>query len=759
MTRLSRSVVLAFAALAVPATALMAQNPTGSLASNAYANGPSPVPLELERIQGEIVLDGVVDEPAWDTLQPLPLAMFSPVYQGELTEPTEVRIGHDDRYLYVSGRMWDSDPSGIRTNTLYRDQYSGDDLLAIVIDSYNDYETAVWFVANPAGARNDRTVSNDADFGAGMPMNSDWNSHWDVATTQDDRGWFVEFRIPFSTLGFQAPDGDVTMGLITYRYIGRKNERQLFPAIDPKWGGLAFAKPSQAQRIVLRDVEPSKPVYVTPYSLAGYSSVPTLLEPPAVPSARYETQSEVAREVGLDIKFSPTSNLALDVTLNTDFAQVEADDQQINLTRFALFFPEKRQFFQERASTFDFNTGGFVNRLFHSRQIGLGGGDLVRIYGGGRAVGRIGGMDFGVLNMQTAAHDERSGENMGVIRLNQQVLNPYSSVGGMLTTRLGSSGRDNVAYGLDTSLRLTGDEYFTVKWAQTFDQRLAEESAFESGLLLAQWQRRTDAGLSYSLDFTRVGADYRPGLGFQARRDFSFYGGGVQYKSFRDAESPLRAISIETRTDHFYRNADGSAESRAVAPGVRIEFKGGTNLNFGMVSSFESVEAPFQISEASVEAGDFWFHAAEWNLMLPRTLLVRGDVGGSVGSFYDGRRYNFKFNPAWNPSKHLELGGGYEVNHIDFAGRNSKVTTHLARLKVQVALDTRVSMSTFAQYNTVSDLLGFNARFRYNFREGTDLWLVYNEGVNTVLDNGLDPRKFRSAGRTFMIKYSHALIM
>lgn len=715
-------------------------------------------PVTLHRITGEIRLDGVVDETAWDEVEPLPMTMFSPTFGGQTTERTEVRIAHDDEYLYVSGRMFDSDPSGIRTNTLYRDLYSGDDLLAVVIDSYNDYETAVWFVTNPAGARNDRTVSNDADFGAGMPMNSDWNSHWDVATTQTDEGWFAEFRIPFSTLGFQAPAGRATMGLISYRFIARKNERQTFPSIDPRWGGLAFAKPSLGQRIELGGVVPSKPLYVTPYMLGGVAQIPQLQEPPDVPQAAWQVDDDFTREVGFDLKFSPTSNLALDLTLNTDFAQVEADDQQINLTRFALFFPEKRQFFQERSSTFDFNTGGFVNRLFHSRQIGLDKGDLVRIYGGTRAVGRAGGMDFGLLTMQTAEHDGRSGENMGVLRLSQQVLNPFSSVGGMVTTRLGGNGEDNIGVGLDSSIRLTGDEYVTVKWAQTFDEAVEEESVFESGVLFAQWQRRRDDGFAYSGEYTRVGADYLPRLGFQTRKDFSFYGASLQYKSFRDADSRLRSVGGSVETGHFYRNGDGSAESRGISPGMEFEFKGGTELRFGTISSYESVADSFSISDLFITPGDYWFHEVEANLMLPRSLLFRGDFGGSIGRFYDGTRTSLRLNPAWNQSKHLELGAGYEVNRLDFPDRGVATTAHLARLRVQVALNTRVQMSTFAQYNSANDLASFNARFRYHFREGTDLWLVYNEGVNTLLDNGLNPRLTRSAGRSFLIKYSHALI-
>ncbi len=721
--------------------------------------GSSPELMTLSRTTTPIVLDGVVDAAEWDAIDPLPMTMFSPSFAAPTTERTEVRVAHDDQYLYVSGRMYDSDPSDIRTNTLYRDLYSGDDLLAIVIDSYNDYETAVWFVTNPAGARNDRTVSNDADFSSGMPMNSDWNAHWDVATTETDEGWFAEMRIPFSTLGFQAPDARATMGLISYRFIARKNERQTFPAIDPRWGGLAFAKPSLAQRVELVGVQPSKPLYVTPYTLGGISQIPALLEPPEVSAARWQTDDDFTTEVGFDLKYSPTSNLALDLTVNTDFAQVEADDQQINLTRFALFFPEKRQFFQERASTFDFNTGGFVNRLFHSRQIGLDDGQLVRIYGGGRAVGRVGGMDFGFLAMQTAARADRSTETMGVARLSQKILNPYSSVGGMMTSRLGSNSEDNFAYGLDTSLRLTGDEYLTVKWAQTFDEAIDEESAFESGVLFAQWQRRRDDGFSYSGEYTRVGADYLPRLGFQSRTDFEFYGGSAQYKSFRGGESPLRSISLGGETGHFYRNVDGSAESRSVKPKFELEFKGGTEFKAEVSSSYESVADSFSISDVYLTPGDYWFHGADLNLMLPRSLLFRGDFGASAGSFYDGTRYSLRVNPSWNQSKHLELGAGYEINRLNFSDRGASTTAHLARLRVQVALNTRVQMSTFAQYNSANDLASFNARFRYHFREGTDLWLVFNEGVNTLLDNGLDPRLTRSAGRAFMIKYSHALIL
>ncbi len=743
------------AAACLAAAPLSGQDPPAESAPS--AGDSRTTPITIPRISGPIELDGIVDEAAWDEVEPFPITVFSPAYGAPPTETTEVRVAHDDEFLYVSGRLYDSEPEAVRTNTFYRDRYSGDDGLAVIFDSYNDYETAVWFVTNPAGNRIDRTVFNDAQIvpRAGMPSNSDWNSYWDVVTSQSDEGWFAEFRIPFSTLGFQVQGDEVTMGFIFYRMIARKNERHTFPDLDPRWGGIAFAKPSQAQRVVLRGVQQSTPVYLTPYALGGLQQTPRLTDGPAGPESAWETDQEGSREVGLDIKYAPTSNLALNVTVNTDFAQVEADSAQVNLERFQLFVPEKRQFFQERSATFDFNTGGPFNRLFYSRKIGLADDDIVRIYGGVRAVGRVGGTDYGLLNMQTAGHGERSSENMGVLRLRQQVLNPYSNVGAMVTSRLGTPGQDNIAYGLDTSLRLTGDEYAQLQWAQTFDEATTGEGGLETGLMKGRWERRRDVGFTYTLDAARVGADYNPGLGFQRRKGFSFGGVELAYGQFMDDPSAMfRSRSVRLTTRQFIRNSDRTAESTLLNPKFEAQFRSGARLDVGLESQFESIRDPFAISDVEVPAGDYWFHEVKANFSLARSDSFRGRYSVSAGSFYDGSRLSLSVGPIWNLSRYLELGAAYSINRIDFSKRDMATTTHLAHLKVEVALNTHFAVSAYGQYNGVDNLTSLNSRIRYHFSEGTDLWIVYNEGLHTERDANMIPRAPLSTGRSFSVKYS-----
>lgn len=715
-------------------------------------------PLVISRLDSPIVFDGSVDEAAWEHIAPLPVTVYAPTFGADPTERTEIRIAYDDDYLYVSGRLFDSDSDGVRTNTLYRDAYRGDDLFAIVIDSFNDNETAVWFSINPAGVRTDRTIANDArvgggaDFGRGL--NSNWNAFWDAATTQTPEGWFAELRIPFSSLGFQEVNGRVVMGFIAYRLIARKAERHIFPAIPPNWR-MGFAKPSQARRIVLSGVHRRTPVYITPYALGGVATTPAL----NAARTAFQTDRDPTTEAGLDVRYAASSSVTVDLTVNTDFAQVEADNQQINLTRFSLFFPEKRQFFQERASVFEFGTGR-QSRVFHSRRIGLVDGKPIRILGGVRGVARTGGTDIGTLVMQTAATDGLPSENFGVARIRQRVLNPYSTVGGIVTSRVDLDGRYNVVVGADARLRPVGDEYVTFRVAKTFETDAPNTvTDLDATRIVAQWERRTLAGFNYRADFIRSGTGYDPGIGFVVRRDFSLYAGQSGYSWFPGTASVFRRLSVSGRGEAYVRNTDRTAESALLRSSLSAELKQGNSLSLSVVRTYESVRDTFELAGGpAVPPGDYWFNTARFNLRWGSSGVLRPSGSVAYGSFYDGWRATFRLAPEWNPSRYFELGAEYQLDAIRFPARNEALDAHLARLRIRVAANVHFSVSVFMQYNSSQDAVSANVRARYNFSEGRDLWLVYNDGFNTERETAVGPRLPFSQGRTVMVKYSHTVV-
>ena len=707
-----------------------------------------PEPLRLPRLTGPIVLDGHVNEPAWDKVPTLPLVMYTPTFRAPLTERTEIRVAYDDRYIYLGARLFDSEPGKIRTNTLYRDRYSGDDIVALVLDTYNDRQTASWFTVNPAGNRIDRAVSND---GTSDP-NDNWNTFWDVATSQDDSSWSAEMRIPFSSLGFQDVNGRVTMGLIAYRLVARKNERQLFPAIPPNWD-FGFAKPSMARRVVLEGVHSRRPVYVSPYALGGVSWRAQLNQQ----GTGYQRPSDGTYEGGVDLKYSPTSNLALDLTANTDFAQVEADDQQVNLTRFSLFFPEKRQFFQERSAIFDFGTGG-QSLLFHSRTIGLANGEPLRIYGGTRLVGRAGGLDVGFLDMQTASRDSIASENFGVLRLRREVFNTNSTLGAMLTTRISTEGHHNVAAAADAQIRTVGNEYLTAKWAQTYSSGLANPAVdWKQSRMLLRWERREQIGLSYAGELVHSGAGYDPGMGFTFRRDFTSLQFQTGYQRLVGARTVFRTLGGTLVGSSYWRNGDGTVESAEVSPQLLGELKSGYGLYLTFRNNYESVRDTFAISRGAVVVpGNHWFHRAELFVLAPRAATFRPTFLISAGGFYDGTEISLSARPAWNPSKYVELGVDYDYDRIRFPDRKG-LDLHLLRVRLALALDVHASLASFIQHDNADHSIGINTRLRYNFREGRDLWIVYNETLNTERPEFPLPRLPFTRQRAFVVKYTHTL--
>ncbi len=708
--------------------------------------------MRLPRLSGPVRLDGQSDEAAWEAIPPLPVVMYWPEFRGRMTERTEIRIAYDDDYLYAAGRFYDSDPGGVRGNSLYRDRWDGDDAFDLIVDGYNDDETALKFTTTPLGVRLDEEIRNDAEFGGGArPFNRDWNGFWDAAVEVTEAGWFAEMRIPWSTIGFE-PSGDrVLMGLIAGRYIARKDEKHLFPAIPPRWDA-ADAKPSRARDVVLDGLSAETPFYVTPYVLAG--AVRSRLD--AADGDRGALETEVPSELGLDVRYGLSSNLTLDLTYNTDFSTVESDAEVVNTGRFALFFPEKRRFFQERSAVFQF-VHGDEGRLFHSRRIGLDDGRPVPILGGLRLAGRVGEWDVGVLDMQVTGEGDEPWSNAAVARVRRTAFNERSAVGGMVTSLRDATGRWDLAAGLDADVNPFGEERLTLQWAGTANDgdvgSLADRSLFR-----IYWERSAVDGLGYHLDVARSGPAYEPALGFEARDDFTSVKARTTYGWRPGAGSGVSRHRAYLTGRAFLRNRDGTLESGLLRQRFSTAFRGGSFLNVALNWVYEDLDEELVLDDDAVVPAGSYFGP---NLFAYFTLGRSSDLTAFAelwaGRFMDGWRANLQVGPSWVVSEHLTVGAEYDFHRLWFPSRGQRFEADVARLRLRGALDTHLSADAFLQFNRADERTSGNVRLRYHFSEGRDLYLVWNE----VRDLGLVEEELRPFGRSdrrVVVKYSYTFL-
>ncbi|HSR59658.1 MAG TPA: DUF5916 domain-containing protein, partial [Robiginitalea sp.] len=588
----------------------------------------------------------------------------------------------------------------------------------------------------------------------GSAFNRDFNTFWDAESTVTGQGWFAEMRIPFTSLRFQEVEGTVTMGITVQRKIAHKNERLVFPAVPPitNW---AFLRPSLAQKIVFTGIRPSKTLYVTPYVLGGHSKNFTL----NAAGDAYEKNTDSQLEVGGDIKFSITNNLTADFTINTDFAQAEADDQLVNLTRFSLFFPEKRQFFQERSAIFDFRTGG-ISRLFFSRRIGLtDAGEQVPIYGGVRLIGRSRDWDFGLLDMQTQPLDALPTENFGVLRVRKRAFNANSFLGAMFTSRLNGDGHTNLAYGLDGLVRVSGDDYLTLQWAQTFDNQQATGASddFKNGRLALEFTRRRRQGLGFTFGTIFSGENYNPGVGFVDRSNFKF-GTAVVSQTWLNQEGPFIYHTLQPFGNAYLANADHGVLSSEYGLEWLFSRRNQDNGGLKFTRAFENLTADFGLAQGvTIPVGQYDFYRINARYTQAIDRRMRTGVELETGSFYDGWLHSLSLSPGWYISKHFQVNLQYVYNYGEFQERADRLNFHIARLRIGTAVDRKLSINGLFQYNGAQDLFSLNARFRYNFREGQDLWIVFNSGYNMERDR-LVPTLPAVESQSILLKYIHTFI-
>jgi hypothetical protein len=722
--------------------------------------------VSISGIKGEFKFDGLLDDACWQNIEPIKMVMHTPTFGNQPTEKSEIMLCYDNNYFYIGARLFDSNPSEMLISSKKRDESEvASEQLMLIFDSFNDKENGLGFATTPTGLRSDFTISKDAmgmDDPSQGPFNMSWNTFWDVKTTKNDQGWFAEIRIPFSSMRFKEKDGKVVMGLICIRDIAHKNEVDIFPAIPPNWGQTSAFRPSKAQEITFENLISKKPFYIAPYIIGGYQADNILNSA----GNGYDLKKSPKLNAGLDVKYGLTNNLTMDLTVNTDFAQVEADDEQINLTRFSLFFPEKRTFFQERSSVFafDFEPGG---SLFYSRRIGLNNGEQVPIYGGARVTGMIGKWDIGFLDMQTHSVNQGEGEanaltseNFGILRLRRQVINENSYVGGIVTSRIGTDGTYNNAYGVDGIFKISENDYLNVKLAQVLDKTSANKVlSLDPTELYVTWSRFNQKGLNYNFTYARNGKDFNPGIGFFARNNYTHYYGGFGYGWIPGEASIIQNHQIGINAITYFDNTNNAAQSIQSGIMYDITLKTGYSGMLSVSHLYENVADTFSFSKAAfVPAGKYGFNELETHLNSPRTNKFVLGVDAFAGSFYDGTRFTVGASPSWNVGSSLQLGLKYDHNFLNFISRNQSFSGGVAGFKALVMINTKLSLSTFIQYNSAENSLMTNLRLRYNPREGNDFYVVFNEGRSTYRDIE-NPRLPLYNNRSVLLKYTYTFTL
>ncbi len=717
---------------------LLLQVPEEAGAQDAAARAPR-VAAATRAAQAPRV-DGRLDDPAWLDAPVIGGFVQHEPFEGRpATERTEVRIVFDDDAVYVGAWLYDSDPAGIVRGETRRDvRVEDSDAFLVVFDTYRDRQNALVFGTTPAGIEYDGQVvregtgsgiqSSRQQGGATPGFNLNWDGSWEVATSLDDRGWYAEFRIPFSTLRYERA-GPQSWGLNLARYLRRRNEQDYWSPVGRQF---TLWRVSAAGTLEGIEAPVRRTVQLTPYSLGSASKDYTGAAAGAEECARLwcrfalgSLSGEAA--LGGDAKVMLAPSLTLDLTYNTDFAQVEVDEQQINLTRFNLFFPEKRPFFLENAGIFSVGSssqgGGQAVEMFFSRRVGIGpGGSPVPIVGGGRLTGKVRGLTLGLLDIQT---DEVSGlvrpNNYAVGRLVRELPN-RSRIGAMFINRVAPSvpGDHNQTYVADG--RLGVGEAITVDAFGAFTRTPGREGRTHAANLSAAYNTRTWV---FNTTYTEVGEQFNPEVGFLERSGYRF----LSLYALRHVRFGNVPWLRELRPHVSYRGYwgfDGFMQTRNVHFDTHVELANGAFFSPAFNLTREGLQAPFAIAPGVVVPPGVYDNveaAWRWNSNEGAPLAING--GLDWGGFLSGTRHGV-FNTVTLRAG-AALASSLRVAYNRVALAEGRFSTTLITARVAYNFTPRMYLQSLMQYNQQSATWSGNLRLAWLNTAGTGLFVVYNE--------------------------------
>lgn len=677
-------------------------------------------------ISDRIAIDGQLDEPAWQTAEPLTSFLQSGRSRNPgspATERTEVRFLYDRDNLYVGVTCFDSEMSAIIVNGLTKDFPTNlGDEFGFILDSLNDDRSGFFFGTNPGGARADLQLANESQY------NEDWDAVWDVQVRREADRWVAEFVVPFKTLRFSNSEKQ-EWGLNMVRKIRRRNEEDYWSPVPRRFG---LSRISLAGTLTgLEGIRQGRNLKVKPYAKAGISQVRTA----------GGLQSDGDFNGGVDLKYGVTPSLTLDATYRTDFSQAEVDQDQVNLTRFNLVFPEKREFFLENAGVFAFGSrqastsgraGGENVVPFFSRSIGLSKtGSPIPIVGGTRVSGTVGKYELGVLAMKTERNGATPSSNFIVGRLKKNLFG-NSFIGAIATNRDSTATRDyNRTFGTDAVFQFYGnlDVYGYILKSQT-PGRAANDRA---GKFATAWR---DDAWGIGAAYERVERNFNPEAGFIGRPDNSRYSGDISFQPRIDSSTLIRNLTF-TASHNYYAGRAGKVETRQVDGSAGIVFENGATLTFKTTDNSERLAAVF--ARYSIPKGDYTFRSSTLSYSSDRSRKIGGRVDYTRGGFWNGVRRAATADLTLKPNFHWQVSTNYSRNDITLPSGHFIST--LVGVKVLYAYSSRAFLNTFVQYNAELRQVSTNMRFNIIHHPLSDIFVVLNERRDTatgrVLDRGL----------------------
>ena len=715
--------------------ALSGTRNVGNTASGVIDGPPAPVApavvsrddqgrvtIRAVRLEESLHVDGHLDESIYANVATVSDFLQQEPQEGEpSTEKTEFWVFFDDEIFYLAARVWDSDMANLVTRELRRGNsgIAQDDSITLTLDTFYDRRNGYYFQTNSRGGIYDALIADERS------ENVDWDTVYTTKSARFDWGWSMELAIPFKSLRYPG-SGEQIWGMNVRRTMPRQNELAYLSPPPASYGRVGIWKLSSAATLIgLEAPARSINLELKPYGIANLITDTTVS--PAL-------DNDFTRTGGFDLKYGLTRGLVADFTYQTDFAQVEVDDAQVNLTRFSLYFPEKRQFFLEGQDLFSFGGAGprFSGTppgdtpvLFFSRRIGLSDGTPVPIIGGGRVTGRVGPYSVGLLNIHTEESPTLGLGKTGfsVVRLKRNILR-RSSIGVIGTHRsLNKQGSgSNEVYGVDGRLALLSNFFVDAYYARSNTVgRTGHDASYRLRI------ENNGDRYGFQLEHLLVGKDFNPEVGFLRRHDFRRNLGQLRFSPRPEFGSVVRKYTYEVNFDQFASDSTGLIESQEIKGRFRTEFQSADRIDVDYVNQYEFLTKPFKITDGVViPVGGYYFENVRASILFARHRRFNGTLKIQAGDFFGGKRTEVSYKGRAQLTTGFVIEPSVAVNWIDLP--QGKFSTEIGQMRFIYSMTPRMFIEALTQYTSRDKSVSSNVRYRWEYQPGSDIYIVYSEG-------------------------------